>query len=171
MAIDVRSAAGPILLALVAQLKLSPAFSADSVFVWIGDDEPPFRPIGDGYVTLWLRGGTVDEDYSDGGGRVTTVLRRRLTVIVNTRLLLDEVTRDFAWLTDQTLGHYAREHAVFDSLQKFWPVDAQQNTLTIEPISLRTVSDVVKPRTEPGWGRSAVDFEVPYDLALDQTKQ
>lgn len=143
----------------------------ERILVWAGRDLPPHTQAEQDLV-LKPRGMQPDRPITDAAGRVDFRVRRRLSVIVRTRSVVDDADRSQEWLEDPNAGHFAFEEAVVDALHDFFPADDAGNLLTIEPVKFVGSGDPEQEtKAEPGWGQSQLDFELFYELPLDQSSQ
>jgi hypothetical protein len=163
----VQTPISPILDAIKAQLVARNVHTPDHIFM-VAVDDPP-HTMGDSDILL--RPMRISPTQPKGAGRVERRVRRLLKVIVRTRLALDEVDRDFAWLEDASLGHFVMEEAVVNWLDTFQPTDGSGNALTFEPLDWVPSSQPEKEKADSSWGRSELFFEIPYILTLDQSLQ
>ena len=161
--------AAPAGYAGIVQYPSQLGLSANNILL-VADDDPPTIQ-GNREVLLRPRGLLADREFVEASGRVDRRVRRRLSVIVRTLLRVDPVDSDAQFLTDAANGHYALEEAVWNILDTFLPIDANNNALCFEPIHPLPTTEARRDRKNAGWGWSACDFEVPYILALDQSRQ
>jgi hypothetical protein len=104
-----------------------------------------------------------------GVGRRARPVKRVVRLYLYTRNSLDETGADDAALTAAG-AHLAFEDEVFDALDEWWPVTADDadTALTIEP--LHTVAEGSgrperKPEEDVGLVRSHIDLEIQYVLS------
>jgi hypothetical protein len=174
----IRSKAAAFLKAVKVQLAQFPAPSGamieDRIFIIAPEetaDYPPFTQ-GDNDLVVKLHGIRPEQEVIAAAGRIDSRFHRILSVTVRSRLGVDETTRDYTWLTDAQLGHFALEEAVIDSLHIGWtPTDDAGNVLVVQPVRLVSVSDTVKSQQTNDWGMSRLDFDIYFQQALDQTQQ
>ncbi len=158
-----------VLTSLKARLMDFLSFPAERVLT-LADDE--IRPHTQADQVLLIRARTQRWDrVRDGAGRFDNRVKRRCTVTLQTRLLLDETTQDLEWLENATLGHYAREHQIFDALEIYILLDVAGNWLLYEPIHLEEAGAAEKPPKQAGWGQASYSFDLCFVLDLDQTRQ
>lgn len=174
MAAQIPSNLVDILLAVRARLITVLAFPPERVVV-LARESLDQEHQANQYVLLRALGGPFDQACFDGGGRRDTRLERTCWATLRTRLTVDEPTSDLAWATDPSLGHYAREHQLFDALCGFHVTDADGNELCERPLVPKQVSAAVKDRKNASktqeWGSSSFEFLVRYQLKLDETYQ
>jgi len=164
----VRTNLSAVLAAVRTRIQDVLLFPPERVLVVASDDHPDLQAD----QLVWLRARRQSwEKAATGGGRFNNVVKRRCTVTLRTRLLLDAPADDLAWLTDASLGHYAREHSLFDALECFQPVDDDDNWLVHEPIHLADAGDAERPPDCAGWGQAVYGFDVSFTLDLDQGYQ
>ena len=142
--------------------------------VLIGTDEQQNDPHPSGaaqFVRMWASGGNYNEGYWQGMERICTVYSRKVRVTLYTQLNVDPVYHDEKWAVDPAVGHYAREHLLFEALLAFFPVDEKGNQLTTEGLIPGFVSEAEKTRRANlgmnGWGRSKLEVDVKYILDLN----
>lgn len=166
----IRSGFVAILQAVQAELADELGLDAARIHIVADRDQPRLDAEQD--VLLWPRGFVSQQPDNDGGGRVTTWLVRRLSVITRTRVgELDETGSNSILLTDATLGAFAFEESVLNILQDFFPEDSARNLLTVEPMRVLTGLDPGPAKKEPGWCDNLVDYEIRYAPALTQSRQ
>lgn len=103
----------------------------------------------------------------DGSGRVCTVVARVLQVTPRTRWAVDQGDRDDQWILDPTYGHSRLEESVVDALHNWIPSDANNNFLTIEPITWNPSSPPIRETPEnSSWGHTDLTFTIRYILSL-----
>lgn len=158
-----------VLLALQAKLIAALTFPAERVLLLARDGES-HRPQADQYVSIRSRAQRWDRSRT-GAGRFDNRVRRRLTVTLSTRLLLDESSEDTDWMTHATLGHFVTEQALFDALEMWQPTNDDGDVLLFEPVHLEEATQAEKLRTDEGWGDAAYSFDACFVLDLDQTVQ
>ena len=125
---------------------------------------------GDNDLVIKLSGLSCEQATVEGAGRVDTRLHSNLLVYIRSRLSVDESTRDFFWLTDAQLGHYALELAVMDALHiGFDGTDDTGNLLLLQPCRFLDSTDPVKGAD--GWGISMQRYDLLFNAKLDQTRQ
>jgi hypothetical protein len=132
------------------------------------DDLPP-DPLGDQYLWLRPRDQGPNLPVIDGGGRIDARMNRTIAVTLRTRYAADEGTSNLAWLTDATYGHLDKEHAIYDALLNFQPTDLAGNWLVTQPLKPRGGTNPKKDAKAKEWGQSTVDFEVSYEMDLNQS--
>ncbi len=147
-------------------------WSVDQIVVSLEPD-PPYHAQADWYASVRPRGGGPVPDRFGAAGRFSAVVIRRVVVTVRSRCALDEADRDLAKLTDLNLGHLRNEHAVINLLDGYQPVDASGNWLLVEPMRLVPggISDPRRLPKEPEWVESSTEYEVQFELNLDQSQQ
>ncbi len=165
----VRTTLNAVLLALRAMLETATGFPDERVLL-LARDDLPYRPQADQYITIRPRSQRWDR-IRTGSGRFDNVVRRRMTVTLYTRLLLDENSEDLLWMTDATLGHFAVEHTLFDALEMWQPTDTDGNLLLREPVALEEASQAERSHKEEGWGQASYSFDACYVLDLNQAIQ
>lgn len=110
-----------------------------------------------------------------GAGRTELRMRRYLNVVLRTRCGLDPGNEDTQWLTNastdplvESLGHFAVEDAIVDSMFLFQPEDALGNALTYEPIIFMAVERPTRTHADRAsdYGYSYIRFDVPYIRTL-----
>lgn len=172
MATVVRSKFADILTAVQTQLRSSTSFPAARCFMsirepmqqeWIGQ--------GDQFIVIRPRGSNANRPIEIGAGRIDTRATRRFSVILRTRLEIDEENKAPEWLTNATYGHLVTEHAIFDALQDFQPLDSSSNWLACEPIKFVACGQPDEDRTMTGWGFSVSEWDVTHVLDLSQSYQ
>ena len=158
-----------VLLALQAWLVTKLGFPAERVLIE-ARDSLDFNPQADQYA--WIRPRSQRwAAQRTGGGRFDNRVRRRTTVTLRTRLLLDESTQDAQLLTNASLGHLPTEHALFNALEMWQPFDTDGSPLLYEPLAVEEARGVDKVPEQPGWGQDSYAFDLPFVLDLDQTVQ
>ena len=140
-------------------------FPAERVLLTI-TDEPPFDAQAEQYVWVRLRRQAPGTPYVEGGGRTDARVRRTLAVTVRTRQALDTPLEHLLWLLT---AHLDAEHAVYDALLDFYPAGADGMNLTTEPLHPGTAAEPRADRDDPTWGESTVEFEIVYEMDLDQS--
>lgn len=130
-------------------------------------DEPHIQATQ--YVRMRALGATPNQADWEGMERVATVHSRKLRVTLFTRLNLDDVNTDQVWATESQigLGHYVAEHQLFNALYAFFPTDRNGNSLVWYGLNPAPVSETSKnAKKNDGWGRSSVECDIVYVLAL-----
>lgn len=125
--------------------------------------------LGSQHIILRPRNPEPQQEWVEGAGRVATVIRRNLAVILRTPGLRDQSDQDTHWLSDATDGHFVLEEAIVDALQMYFPDSDNQDHLVIEP--MRLVPSTAPSKEYPQWGITDLEFSILYSLSLDQTIQ
>lgn len=170
MATVVRSKFAAILTAVQTQLRSSTGFPAERCFMAITEISPSVAQ-ADKYIVIRPRGASINAPIEIGAGRIDTRAKRRFSVILRTRFEVDEDGKAPAWLTDATYGHLLTEHAIFDALCDFQPLDDSSNWLACEPIKLVSVGQPDEDKQFTGWGYSVSEWDVTHVLDLTQSYQ
>lgn len=108
-------------------------------------------------------------------GRDDCRIHRRLSVVIRSRLELDEADQDEKWLEHATGGAVVFEEDVLDALQGWLPEDANLSTLFFEPVfvlqGLDPDREIRSGKKMPDWGEVELVFALPIRLPLTQTRQ
>ena len=130
--------------------------------------EIPYDTMADHIVRLRIEDHVFDQDLLTTSGRYDCRALVRMSLAVRTRLDIDQKPRDGSWLTHQTLGHLRLVHKVYQALVNFWPMDQQQNVLTVSPVITMSGDSPQRDRQQAGWGESTLTFGFVYVLDLDE---
>lgn len=132
---------------------------------------PAMNVQGDQYLTIRMMGLEPVESAIHGAGRLDFRTKMPVTITISSRLNLDDIAQQVAWLTDASLGNIRFETAIINALSLYWPTDANGNGLCYEPLILRrgNVPEIDKQMT--GWGQSALTFSIDYVQDMDQSVQ
>src|ERR1700676_1509799 len=171
MAAQVKSTLNLILPQLQAALMAGLGFPVERVnFLSRSEFPSPFQADQMLYLQLYEEG--VISEVTDGSGRTSTWVRRRVGVWCVNRLALDEANNDKLWTVDPGSGLVTMEDKVFDTMMCFHAVDGNQDFLTGEPVHYLGSSTPDKERkTMPlGWGASVMFFTVSYERACNQAR-
>lgn len=157
-----------ILLAVRDRLVNKEVLGKDQIFLSMRMN-PPYRRVQlPQYAIVLPLHQTAEQGWSDGAGRLFTVLRGRVDVYVRSSLALDEAYQDDLWLTDPSYGALTKLDQVIDALQLFFPEDAQGQPLLIEPMRLQFCNEPRKEYETGGEdGEVMAEFEIAYALNLD----
>lgn len=170
MATQIRSSFVLILASVRARLVSVLEFPASRVVPVIRGEVPHFQ--GDQDVLLRPRGFRVDKPWSDGGGRHSTRVQRRLEIVCRTRCSLDSSGEAALWLSHETHGHFGLEELAANALQGFLPTDDPEtlNVLVTDPLELLEGDDPKQDgRPKPqDWGETSLFFLCSYLMDFDQ---
>src|SRR6202030_1531694 len=95
-------------------------------------------------------------------GRVTFDCIRELTIHVRSSFTGDTTGLDETHLTEISVGHIVFLDAVYNALHDFWPVDLNNNVITIDPIKLGDCSEAKRLPKRPDWIVSKITAMVKY---------
>lgn len=172
MATVIRTSLEVILPVIVQRLVDVTGFpSPERVYLTI-EDPVGYHNQADQYIAVQVLTENPNMMLVDTGGRFDARTKRQINVHLRTRLNLDEVGHDTAWLVNASLGHLRVEHQINDALQGYEPVDASNNWLVSEPMDPGSITAPRKAKEEiPGWGESVLSFLIPYINNFDQSYQ
>jgi hypothetical protein len=162
MATSLRSNLRPILLLLQQQLMTWLDLPLERVLIdarreMVGKE---VHLQADWYVRVRVLGQSPDLACWEGAGRVQLPMRRRIKVVLWSRLLTDVINQDALLLTDASLSHLDREDLIVDALAGWWPTDSDNNVLTRVPLQPGPEEEPERNDTADGWARSAVEFTI-----------
>jgi hypothetical protein len=166
----VRSKLSVIILAIMAQTQQALGFTPDQVIATI-DDDPVLDPYPDSYLLVRIGSLLTDQAIAAAAGRIEAVVTSRLKFILRIRLAQDDPGRAIAWLTTPSLGYLDKVHSLWDSMHIFAPTDQVFDELLAEPMRLLSCTEPRPRKSDPSWGESTSEFEVKWQLALNQTRQ
>ncbi len=147
----------------------------DIARVYVVAKRPAKMPALVGDRDVFLRPGGFTVSSVDGTGRTDTRVRRRVDIILRSRMAVDSINQDLQLLTKDALGHFAYEDAVFDVFQMWMGNIADQATddtmLLVsegEPVRVTGCSDAERDfqSADGKWASSMLTIEVVYRQTL-----
>lgn len=175
MASVIRTTLTAIVVNILTRLQAVTGLGPEAVFLDQRDDnsieEAPSQ--ADTYYVLCVLTSRETPHYV-GAGRIDTRETQTIKVTCWTRLALDEPGRSTEWLTNlsaASLAHLDQRHKIWDALSTWFSEDSDGNGLITHPIEPRNADVPRKAKIDTHWGRSALQFELTYRLALDQSVQ
>lgn len=146
-------------------LKLGAVADLSWVIPTATDEVPHYTADRD--VLLWPQEEVSNEATDTGGGRHDTRAAATLFVVARSRVgELDEAVSNRQAFLNANAAHYAFRAALRNALHDFWPADAKQNLLGVQPLKWRRTQAPAKDRKARGWLASVLEFYVPYPVAF-----
>jgi hypothetical protein len=155
-----------LLLAFESRIEAETKFNASNTcYIGLNPDQNVYQP-SDQYVIITPGPQSLANGYVKGTMPTTLALEGTVQVTLWSRLALDQAGRADSYLADQTYGALPALNTIISALHLFYPLDGDNNVLTLLPVKLEKIDSYAKQFDSVSWGACKVSFKVVWRMTL-----